>query len=125
MINSFYASVDSGDVEARIELLAEDVMLMPNHWQVMNGKALVSEALRESSGAVFRIRDREVWKSEFSGDLAYVVNSYSYTYHSHGDSERWHKTKNVHIWRRDGPGRWVLVVDIWNSDVTIDDFRKE
>ena len=53
------------------------------------------------------------------------MNSYFYTYHTEGAEPQWHQTKNVHIWRRDPGGGWKLHVDIWNSDVPIDEFRNE
>jgi len=124
-IEAFYGAIEADDVEARIALLADDVILMPNHWTIMRGKEAVSESFRRGAGAVFKLRDREVVRMELSGHLAYTVNSYDYTYHSKGEPEQWHKTKNVHIWRRDPSGDWKLAVDIWNSDVPIGQFPAE
>lgn len=124
-IESFYETIEAGDVEARIALLADDVILMPNHWTTMHGKEAVSDSFRRSAGAVFKLRDREVVQMEISGNLAYTVNSYHYTYHSKDEPEQWHKTKNVHVWRRDPSGDWKLAVDIWNSDVPIGQFSAE
>ena len=124
-IDAFYASVEAGDVEARIALFADDAIMMPNHWTRLEGKDAISETFRASASAVFRIRDREVVSSEFSGDLAYTVNAYSYTYHAKDGEAQWHKTKNIHIWRRDADGAWKLRIDIWNSDVPIAQFDEE
>jgi ketosteroid isomerase-like protein len=125
VIDSFYEAIEAGDAEARIDLLASDVILMPNHWTIMQGKDVVAESFRRGAAAVFRLKDREVVQMEVSGDLAYTVNSYYYTYHARGEPEQWHKTKNVHIWRRDASGQWKLAVDIWNSDVAIEQFSSE
>lgn len=124
-ISRFYESIEAGDPEARIPLLADDVILMPNHWTIMEGKEVVSESFRRSADAVFRIKNREVLRMEVGDSLAYTVNSYYYTYHIKGDQEQWHKTKNVHIWRLDPTGTWKLAVDIWNSDVPIEEFSEE
>jgi ketosteroid isomerase-like protein len=124
-ISRFYESIEAGDPEIRIPLLAEDVILLPNHWTIMDGKETVAESFRRSAEAVFRIKDRKVVQMEIGDDLAYTVNSYYYTYHLKGDPEQWHKTKNVHIWRRDTAGEWKLAVDIWNSDVPIEQFAEE
>ena len=124
-ISRFYETIEAGDAEARIQLLADDVILMPNHWTIMQGKETVSESFRQSAEAIFRIKDREVLQMEVRDDLAYTVNSYYYTYHLKDHPEQWHKTKNVHIWRRDSSGTWKLAVDIWNSDVPIDQFSQE
>lgn len=118
-IESFYSAIESDDVETRIALFSDDIVMMPNHWTINRGVDPVATGLRSVEGAVFRIRDREVVKASWTGDVAYTVNSYYYTYHTEGDEPQWHKTKNVHIWKRDGQGRWKLHVDIWNSDVPI------
>jgi len=124
-IATFYAAIEAGDAETRIGLLADDVILMPNHWTIMRGKNAVAESFRRGASAVFKLKDRQVVQMEVSGDLGYTVNSYFYTYHAPEASEQWHKTKNVHIWRRDGSGQWKLAVDIWNSDVSIEQFSRE
>ena len=125
VIESFYAAIETNDAEARINLLADDVLLMPNHWTIMQGKDVVAESFRRGAAAVFKLKDRSVVRMEVSGDLAYTVNSYYYTYHGRGEPEQWHKTKNVHIWRRNASGDWELAVDIWNSDVSIEQFANE
>jgi ketosteroid isomerase-like protein len=124
-ISAFYAAIEKGDVEARIELLADNVILMPDHWTMMRGKDMVSETFRRGAAAVFKLKDREIVHMDVSGDVAYTVNSYYYTYHGKEEPEQWHKTKNVHIWRMDASGAWKLAVDIWNSDVPLEQFSKE
>lgn len=124
-INGFYESIEAGDPEARIALLADDVILMPNHWTPVQGKEAVSQSIRGSGSAVFQLKDREIVHIEVSGNLAYTVNSYFYTYHLQGQPAQWHRTKNVHIWRRQPSGEWKLAVDIWNSDVPLGQFELE
>ena len=124
-ITAFYTSIAEADVEARIKLLADDVILMPNHWTIMEGKETVAVSYRNSSNAIFEIKEREILRLEISGNMAYTVNSYYYTYHAPGELEQWHKTKNVHIWHRDSSGQWKLAVDIWNSDVPLNLFENE
>ncbi len=124
-IDVFYAAIESGDVEVRVGLLADDVLMMPNHWTMTRGKEAVAAIFRSAAGAVFKLRDREIVRAVVSGDVAYTVNSYFYTYHPEGGSPQWHKTKNVHVWHRDPTGDWRLEVDIWNSDVPIAAFGEE
>ena len=123
-IDAFYASIETADTEARIALMHPDIIMMPNHWTPTVGRDGVADMLRSSSGAVFRIRDREMLSIDVSGDLGYTVSSYSYTYHAVDDEPQWHKTKNVHVWRRTDDG-WRLAVDIWNSDVPLAAFTEE
>lgn len=124
-IDAFYSAIESGDVETRIALLSDDIVIMPNHWRRSRGKETVAASFRASSDAVFEIKDREVVDSDVSGDLAYTVNAYWYTYHLAGDDPQWHKTKNVHVWEREVGGEWKLKVDIWNSDVPLAAFGEE
>jgi hypothetical protein len=57
-IDAFYTAIDSDDVETRIGLLADNVVMMPNHWTMVSGKDAVAAGFRESAGSVFRLRDR-------------------------------------------------------------------
>ena len=84
VINAFYASIDSGDVEARIALFADSAIMMPNHWTSTRGKAAIAEGMRAGAGAVFLLRDRRVLDMDACGDVAYTVNSYYYTWHAAG-----------------------------------------
>ncbi len=124
-IDAFYTAVEAGDGEARIGMFSDEAVMMPNHWTLWEGKEAIAEVIRAGAGSVFRIRDREIVDMDASGNLAYTVNSYYYTYHPEGSEPQWHKTKNVHIWKRDAAGEWKLHVDIWNSDVTMDEFANE
>lgn len=124
-IAKFYESIETGDVEARLSLLANDVLLMPNHWTIISGKEAATESFTRYPDAIFKLKDRDMLRMEVSGDIAYTVNSYYYTYHLKDQPEQWHKTKNVHVWQRDSSGEWKLSVDIWNSDVPIEQFSEE
>jgi ketosteroid isomerase-like protein len=124
-IDAFYAAVEAGDAEARIAMFSEEAVMMPNHWTMWESKEAIAEVIRAGKGSAFRLRDREIVDMDASDALAYTVNSYSYTYHAEGAEPRWHKTKNVHIWKRDAGGHWKLHVDIWNSDVPMSDFPNE
>jgi ketosteroid isomerase-like protein len=121
-IEAFYVAVDSGYGEARIAMFTEGAMMLPNHGTPIEGKSEIADVIRSGSDWVFRIRDREQITSGVSGSLAYTVNSYFYTYHPKGSEPEWHKTKNVHIWKRQISGEWKLHVDIWNSDLPLAEF---
>ncbi|MFZ1947609.1 MAG: nuclear transport factor 2 family protein [bacterium] len=123
-ITAFYAAIEAGDAEARLALFSDDAAMMPNHWTMYRGRQAIAEVAR-AEGWIFRLRDRKLVDSGATGDLAYTVNSYFYTYHAEGSEPQWHKTKNVHIWKRDGAGLWKLHLDIWNSDVPMSQFAAE
>jgi ketosteroid isomerase-like protein len=124
-IGAFYASIDAGDVETRIGLFTQHAVMMPNHWTRIEGKEAIAETFRSGEGWEFRLRDREVVDMDVSGNLAYTVNAYLYTYHRKHEEPQWHRTKNVHIWKKMQDGSWKLHVDVWNSDVPIDEFPNE
>ena len=96
-------------------MFTENAMMMPNNGSIIRGKASVGEVVRSGEGWVFRIRNLTRLELDLSGDIAYTVNEYEYTWHAEGDEPIWHPTKNIHIWRRQSDGSWRLHVDIWNS----------
>ena len=114
-IASFYAAVDSGDRDAHAEMFAEGAMMMPNNGAIITGKESIGNMIREGEGWVFRVRNLERVELDLSGDIAYTVNQYEYTWHQEGGEPVWHPTKNIHIWREQADGGWKLHVDIWNS----------
>jgi ketosteroid isomerase-like protein len=101
VIDSFYAAIEDDDIETRVALLDDEIVMMPNDWTMTAGKEAVAAGLRAGAGGVFRIRDREIVHADVSDSLAYTVNSYYYTWHAPEDEAQWHKTKNVHVWARD------------------------
>lgn len=115
-MDAFYAAIEGDDHEARIALFTEEAVMMPDGGPRLEGRAAIAEVIRGGAGSVFRIRDREIVDMDSGPNLAYTVNSYSYTYHAQGSEPSWQKTKNVHIWKKDPTGAWKLHVDIWNSD---------
>ena len=124
-IDLFYAATEAGDNEGRIAMFTEDAIMMPNHWTPYKGRETIAEVVRSGAGSVFRIRNREILDMDVDGDLAYVVNTYEYTWHGEGGTPAWRKTKNIHIWKYDASGHWRLHVDIWNSDVPANEYAND
>lgn len=114
-IADFYEAVESGDNDRRAEMFTDGAMMLPNNGAIIRGKERIGEVVRGGEGWVFRIRNLERVELNLSGDLAYSVNEYEYTWHHEGDAPVWHPTKNIHIWRRQPDGSWKLHADIWNS----------
>ena len=79
-IDAFYAAVEAGDREAHIAAFTDSAIMLPSHWTMYEGKETIAAVIRSGEGSVFRIRDREVVDIDVSGDIAYTVNSYYYTY---------------------------------------------
>jgi len=118
-INEFYAAIDSGDTDKRLSLFAPKAMVLSDGGRV----TIMTDSMKAvwkswDKDWVFRLKDIEHVEIDLSGDIAYTVNTYFYTWHSKDAEAVWHKTKNVHIWRKQPDGSWKLHVDIWNSDKT-------
>jgi ketosteroid isomerase-like protein len=114
-IATFYEAVELGDKDAHAEMFTSGAMMLPNNGAMIRGKEDIGAVVRGGEGWVFRIRNLERAELDLSGDIAYTVNEYEYTWHAEGDEPTWHPTKNIHIWRRQPDGVWKLHVDIWNS----------
>ena len=114
-IDAIYAAVEAGDFYSRIDLFADSAIVMPNGGNIIRGKQVLKERWEPYKDAIFRIKDLERMEVKISGDMAYTVNSYYYTYHEQGEEAVWHKTKNIHLWQRQTDGSWKLYLDIWNS----------
>jgi len=113
-VDSFYAAVNAGDQAAHAALFTNDAWMLSDDWHISRGEALKT-SIRDRTGWVFRLKDVERLEYGISGDLGYTVNQYYYTYHKQDAQPEWHRTKNVHIWKRQIDGAWRLHVDIWNS----------
>ena len=113
-VDSFYEAVNAGDQAAHAALFTNDAWMLSDDWHISRGEALKT-SIRDRTGWVFRLKDIERLEYGTSGKLGYTVNQYYYTYHPEGEPAEWHKTKNVHIWKRQADGAWRLHVDIWNA----------
>lgn len=113
-VDSFYTAVNAGDQAAHAQLFTDDAWMLSDDWHISRGEALKT-SLRERAGWVFRLKDVERLEYGISGALGYTINQYFYTWHQEGEQPEWHRTKNVHIWKRQDDGVWRLHVDIWNS----------
>ena len=114
-IQAFYDAVEAGDVEAVIALFSEDVIIMPNSGALNRGKEAAAAMWRRNAPYNFRIKDLQTVELTISGDIAYKVNDYYWSVQLEGQERRWHKTKNIHVWRKQPDGNWRLHVDIWNA----------
>lgn len=118
-VNEFYTALNSGDTDKRLSLFAPQAKVLSDG----GGLTIMTDSVKAvwkswDKDWVFRLKDIEHAEIGLSGDIAYTVNTYYYTWHSKDAEPVWHKTKNVHIWRKQQDGSWKLHVDIWNSDKT-------
>ncbi|HDS01544.1 MAG TPA: hypothetical protein ENO22_04825 [candidate division Zixibacteria bacterium] len=114
-VYEFYAAIDDGRDSARAEMFTEDALMLPNHWDYTRGKEAITRSITGSQGWVFKLKDLKHLDMGVSADLGYTVNEYYYTWHPEGQEPQWHKTKNIHIWKKQPDGIWKLHADLWNS----------
>ena len=118
-MNEFYTALNNGETSKRLALFSENALVLPDKGKL----TLMTDSVKTvwkswDKDWVFRLKDIEHVEISLSGDIAYTVNSYSYTFHRKDAEAVWYKTKNVHIWKKQKDGSWKLHVDIWNSDWT-------
>lgn len=111
------AMVGSGDIEASIDLWADDAVMLPPDMPVLSGKAAIREyVLGAANIPGFKIS----WEPETAhiskgGDMAYLIERNVIEV----DGEKGEKIvthgKVVTVWRKDQDGQWKNVVDMWNS----------
>ena len=115
-INAFYRAIDSNDKAARASMFTDSAMMLPDGWPMRRGIETIRPiVLSGGDSLVFALKDREQVEMAFSGDIAYTVNQYCWSWHHRDSTPVWHKTKNIHIWRRQPDGAWKLHADIWNG----------
>jgi ketosteroid isomerase-like protein len=116
-------SVKDKDVEKMLSYWAEDARLMsPNEASVVGVEALRGMVERSMKIPGFEIfwEPQEAYVSK-SGDLGYVIikNYMTMPIDTLGNT-RTVFNKGVEIWKKNSAGEWKNVVDISNSDPTID-----
>ena len=117
-IDEFYKATNSGDTDKRLSMFTPDALILPNYGELFElDDSARANIKRYDDNWIFRIKDLKHVEIEMKDDIAYTVNTYFYTFHPKDSMPEWHKTKNVHIWKKQDDGYWKLHLDIWNSSV--------
>jgi ketosteroid isomerase-like protein len=115
-IDEFYQAVNSGDTDRRLALFADGAIVLPDNGRLTRMTDSVKAVWKSWDDSwIFRIKDLKHVEIALSDDIAYTINEYFYTWHAKDGQPEWHKTKNIHIWRKQVNGSWRLHADIWNS----------
>lgn len=119
---SWAKSVKEKDVEKMLSYWAEDAMVMsPNEAAVVGQEALRGMVERSMKIEGFEINwePQEAYVSK-SGDLGYVIikNYMTMPIDTLGNTRTVYN-KGVEIWKKQEDGAWKNVIDISNSDPTI------
>jgi len=117
---AFVEAVLAGDWAAVAAFYTEDAVLMFPSEPVVEGRMAV-QAFFELFPSVTQFEPTIV-QIDGRGDLAFVRATYSMTILVEGTPEPTHDAgKYVEIWRKQPDGKWLLAVDISNSDLPLPD----
>jgi len=118
-VNEFYEAVNTGNTDKRLSMFTPDAKMLPNFGDLIELNDSAKAKIKSyDDNWVFRIKDLKHVEIEVKDSIAYTVNTYYYTFHPTDSMPQWHRTKNVHIWKKQNDGSWKLHIDIWNSSVT-------
>lgn len=119
------AAIATRDLEQVVSFYAEDAVLMPAAVPTIDDKA----AIREEWDNVLAIPDFEnessLTRMEISGrgDLAYTSGTYVATMRGEDGAQIREPGKWLTVWKRGRDGEWLIVMDIYNTDVPPPDHK--
>lgn len=115
-IDQFYVGIETGNGDMVMELFADNMIQMPDGWNIKQGKENIESGFRAGLEAGFRLKDVETKKLVIKGDIAYKIAEYYWGMIEDGKETKWYRTKNIHIWEKQSDDSWKLTADMWNED---------
>lgn len=118
-------AVSERNLEGIMAFYAEDAVLLPAAAPTASGKA----AIREEWKHILAIPNFESTSSlstaevAASGDLGYTTGTYLARMLGENDKPAIEPGKWVTVWKRQTDGRWLVVVDTYNTDVPPPDHK--
>lgn len=114
------ATIAAGNYEAALDFWADDAIMMPPDFPVLEGKEAVREYVMGAAaipGFSIRWEPQQAFISK-SGDLAYLIEHNVIEMDGEDGQKIVTHGKAVTDWRRDTDGQWQNVVDMWNTSPT-------
>ena len=114
------ATVAAGNYEKALDVWAEDAIMLPPDFPILDGKEAVREYVMGAANIPgFRIswEPQQAFISK-SGDLAYLIEHNVIEMDGEDGQKIVTHGKVVTIWRRGAGGQWQNVVDMWNTSPT-------
>lgn len=115
MSKAFEDAIRKGDAAAVAAMYAEDgVILPPNHARVQ-GRAGIAEFMKSmtDAGLSLKLTPTDTW---IEGKLG--VRSGTYVLFDKEQKEI-EQGKWLEVWQQGADGKWLMVRDMWNSDVPV------
>lgn len=114
---------DSGQLQASIDLWADDAVILPPGLPVISGKEAIREYVNDAAAIPgFSIS----WEPESahvsdSGDMAYLLERNVIGMDGVDGRKEVVHGKVLTVWRKDDNGRWRNVAEMWNSAPPVGD----
>jgi uncharacterized protein (TIGR02246 family) len=108
----------NNDMNAVLELYADDVISLPSYASIMRGKNEVRAHMDKEmqSGMKFTDVNFETIEVRQEGDLAIEIGTYDMSMTMGGSAEPWSdKGKYVTVWEKQG-NEWKVIIETWNTD---------
>jgi uncharacterized protein (TIGR02246 family) len=116
--DSFVEALLAGDWAAFAALYTEDAVFMSPNVPVVEGRVAIQAFLEPFPR--FTQAELTIVQIDGRGNLAFVRATYSMTILVEGTPEPTHDTlKHVEIWRKQPEGKWLISLDISNSDLPL------
>lgn len=99
------------DIEAMIVNYAPDAVVLPQNSPMVEGRDAIKEFFRGMSALMGDMTFSTV-RFDASGDIAYEFGTYEGSFGGVPD-----KGKYVAVWKKQADGNWMIVADIFNTDL--------
>lgn len=121
--SAFNRAVDKRDAQAIAAFYTSDATLMPTAEPAIRGKAAIADEWEHILAIPGFSNTNRRQGIEVSGDLAYTWGSYSSTMVLEDGSNGVEPGKWLTIWRRQPDDRWLIAMDMYNTDIPPPDHK--
>lgn len=110
------AAFTTKDIAGMTANYAPDAVILPQNGPAVSGKENLEASFKEMSNTMSDMK-WSITKFEASGDIAYEVGTYTANIQMPGMPAMADKGKFVTVWKRQADGKWLIAVDIFNTDL--------
>ena len=106
------------DLDGTVSYYADDAVLLPPNAPIAADKQSIRESWAAMLGPILSI-SWQITRIDVarSGDLAYLVGTYSITVKDAHGNPSTDRGKLIEVWKKQADGHWKAVADTYNSDL--------
>lgn len=112
----FVNAYNSKDLATVMSFYAPDALVLPQNGPAVSGRGSIEATFRQFL-ATSRNLNVSLKKVDASTDLAYEIGTYTLTFEMPGMPAMPDTGKYVTLWKRQPDGKWLIVGDIFNTDL--------